>query len=674
MLDKPLTPIETVTDVLHGRTIKDDYRWLEDGDDPRVKEWVDAQNAYTESVIQESAPLDVFARDLGKQLDVETYSELIPVNGRYFWQERKQGEDQPSVYVKHGREGVPRKLITSPESTVSIDYWTVSSKATYVAYGLSRGGDEMATLYIMDVATGENVFESIPYARYADVSWLSNESGFYYTRHPAPGTVPPGDEHFFERAYFHQLGSNPDQDPLVFGENRPKDDMLHLILSTDDQYLIIRAAQNWNRNDIYLYDCQTQHTRALVEGLDHHFTCSTSGDWIFIDTNYKADNYHMYAAPLSNIPESLDDWQEIIPESAAILQTFRLTKSKIIVEYMKDACSEVKLFEFDGTLVGELPLPPYSDFAGIGWYRREEEFFFGVTTFLTPKVSYASQGGVECNVYRQMDGDLNPADYTVAQEWVVSKDGTKVPMFIIHKADLVQDGTNPTVLYGYGCHGNAQTPSYLRTWTPWLERGGVYALANIRGGGEYGEKWHRDGSTDKKQNTFDDFIAAAEHLIAQKYTSAEHLGIIGGSNGGLMVGAVMTQRPDLFKAVVCNVPVLDMARFHKFLIAHRWIAEFGDPNNPKDFGWLMEWSPYHNVKEGVAYPNVLFTTANKDTRVDPLHARKMTALMQRVNKEGVILLRTEMDAGHGSGKPLNKRVAGAATTQAFFAWQLGLTV
>lgn len=679
MLNKPATPIEPVTDILHGQPIKDDYRWLEDGDDARVKQWSEAQNAYTESVLGESAPVDFFTDKLAQNFHAATFTNPTPVHGTYFWEEKQPGEDQPSVYVRKGLDGTPRKLIDpvglNKNNTISIDYWFISPQGTYIAYGLSESGDEMATLYVLNVATGEKEPDTILYARYSALAWLRDESGFYYTKHPDPATVEPGDEQYFKQVYLHHLGTDPAQDALIFGANRPKDDQLRIALTLDGKYLTISASQNWNRNDLYLYDTAAQQTRPLIEGFDAHFKCGTSAERIFVATNYQSENYRMLSAPLNAIPASIDDWTEIIPATDAILQSFHITASKIIVGYMKDACSLVKLFDFEGNAQGDLPLPPYSVLSGVGNRRDEEEFFFGVMTFLSPKIIYHSPAGTaECSVYRQSDGEeLNQADYLVKQEWVTSKDGTKVPMFIIHRADLKQDGQNPTILYGYGCHGISQTPNFLRAWLPWLELGGVYAIANIRGGGEYGERWHREGSVHQKQNTFDDFIAGAEYLIHEQYTNAQKLGIMGGSNGGLMVGAVMTQRPDLFKAVICNVPVLDMTRFHKFLIAHRWIAEFGDPEKPEDFEYLMRWSPYHTVKEGVAYPSVLFNTAEKDTRVDPLHARKMAAQLQRVNPDGVVLLHTEKDAGHGGGKPVKKLVEGLAIKLAFFAWQLGLT-
>jgi prolyl oligopeptidase len=332
-------------------------------------------------------------------------------------------------------------------------------------------------------------------------------------------------------------------------------------------------------------------------------------------------------------------------------------------------------FDHEGKETGKIPLLPYSSLDGIASRKDEEEFFYGVDSFVFPKIVYRyDPGTMQYSEYRKIDNPINPDDYEVKQEWYVSKDGTKVPMFIFHKKGLQMNGSNPTILYGYGGFANNETPSFMMNWVPWIRRGGIFAIANIRGGGEFGEQWHKDGIKENKQNSFDDFIAAGEYLISQKYTDKEHLGILGGSNGGLLVSAVGVERPDLFKAVCSRVPLTDMVRFPKFGIAVRWIHEYGNPEVAEDLKNIMKWSPYHNVREGVEYPSFLFTTANKDTRVDPLHARKMSARLQGVNKKNEVLLYTEMDAGHGAGKPIAKIVESQALVIYFFADKLGLKI
>lgn len=675
----PVSKIDPVIDNLHSYKVVDNYRWLENGDSQEVKKWVAEQNKFSLNIIKQNGHFDIFHDELAEHFEIPMFSNPIPVKGMYFWQERRPGQDQWVIYVKEGLDGKPKPLVDpngmKKDNTVSIDYWYVSPNGTYLAYGLSEGGDEITTLYIKQVASGEDLKDKVLNAQFSELQWLPDETGFFYTRGPRPGTVPKDEERYHVKVFFHKLGTNPDNDELIFGKDRPKDDMIGLTLSLDGRYLGISVFQNWNRNDLYLYDTSTKLVTTLIEGLDAQFSIFSTEDRFLLKTNLDAENYKILTTPIGNVPKSINDWQEFIPESENLLDWFSITADKILVGYMVDACDEVKLFNYDGKELGKLPLPAFSSIAGIGCRRQEKEFFFGITNFFSPKVIYQCDPVTnEYIEYRRNDEPLNPVNYVVKQEWATSKDGVKFPMFIMHHKEVILDGKNPTILYGYGCHGISQTPSFLRSYIPWFKRKGVFVIANIRGGGEYGEQWHRDGSLDKKQNTFDDFIAAAEYLIDTKITNPKLLGIMGGSNGGLMVGAVMTQRPELFNAVVCRVPVLDLYRFHKFLIAGRWVHEFGDPEKANEFEWLRKWSPYHHVQSGIEYPNVLFTTANKDTRVAPLHAWKMTALLQANNKKNVVLLRTEMEAGHGPGKPIKKAVESQAYTLAFLAWELGLNL
>jgi prolyl oligopeptidase len=505
---------------------------------------------------------------------------------------------------------------------------------------------------------------------------MPDESGFYYTCGPRPGTVPKGDERYYQKVYTHLLGDNPDKDKLIFGKDSPKEDRFYLTLTMDGRYLCIHATQNWNNNDLYIYDTQTDEITTVAEGLDAKFDLSSTDTRFLLKTNYKADNYKILAAPLGPLPPSIDDWQELISEDKHVIYEYSITADKILVRYMMDATSLVDIFDHKGNKQGKLPLPSFSSLNGLGCNRRLKEFFFGISNFLSPIIIHRYDPSVDdYSVYRKHDNlTLNSDDYVVKQEWVTSKDSIRFPMFIVHHKDIVLDGENPTILYGYGGFDVSLMPEFKRGIIPWYKRGGIYAVANIRGGGEYGEKWHRDGSLDKKQNTFDDFIAAAEYLIETKITNPKRLGILGASNGGLTVGAVMMQRPELFNAVVCQVPLLDMYRFHNFLIAARWVNDYGNPDKADEFEWIRKWSPYHSIKAGLEYPNILFTTANKDTRVAPFHAWKMTALLQSNKQNNVVLLRTEMEAGHGPGKPIKKIVESQAYILAFLAWKLGLSL
>jgi prolyl oligopeptidase len=677
-MNKPQTRKEDVTDIINGISVGDPYRWLEDGASPEVKEWTTQQNAYVDASLKNDA-FETFSNELVKNFKVVNFSNPVPCHGKYFYTERQPDEDQAVIYVKHGIDGESIKLVDpngqTADNTSTIDFWSVSRDGKYMTYGLSHGGDEMATLYVKDVEANKDLPFEIPRCRYSQVRWLPDGSGFFYTRNPRAGEVPENEAHLHIKVYFHKLEENDYMnDELIFGKDRPKDDMIGLSsTSLDGRYLGITVSQTWTENDVYIYDRQTKELKPLVTGIPSKFALFFLEEKAVIDTNYKANNYRLLTTPLTELFKPIDEWAELLPESEHLLQKRVATKSKLIVEYLINATSKVFIFDHDGKQLGELPLPPYSSFAGISSSRDEEEFFYGVDSFTFPKITYHYHPETDSyDVYRKTDNPINPDDYAVKQEWFASKDGTKVPMFIFHRKDIDTNKKSPTILYGYGGFGNTDTPGFMRNYVPWLERGGIFAIANIRGNGEFGEVWHKGGIKENKQNTFDDFISAGEYLIAQGYTDRDHLGIMGGSNGGLLTAAVAVQRPDLFKAVCSRVPLTDMVRFPLFGIASRWVHEYDDPQNKEDLERIMTWSPYHNVKEGVEYPAVLFTTGIKDTRVDPLHARKMAAILQSVNKINPVYIFTEMEAGHGPGKPIKKIVENTAIMLTFFSEKLDL--
>jgi prolyl oligopeptidase len=674
----PQTRREEIIDEIHGVKVSDPYRWLENAEDSEVQKWIENQNKYIDSILKNEI-FNTFSSELVKNFKVVNFSDPFPVKGSYFYTERQPDEDQSVLYIKKGLNGNPT-ILFNPNgkrngNTVTIDYWSPSKTGKYVAYGISEGGDEMATMYIKDTDTNKELVEKITNCRHSSVRWLPDDSGFFYTRNPRPGSVPKNEEHMHVKVYFHKLGDNIDNDPLIFGENRPKDDMLGITLSPDGKYLSIYVSQKWTENEIYIYDTQTKKTTLLVTGIKSQFSIYFLKDKVLLYTNYKANNYRILWTSYKNLYKPIDEWKEFVSEGEFLLQSFWATKSKILLGYLANACSEVVVLDYDAKEIDKIPLPKYSSLAGMSTNREEEEFFYSVTSFVFPKITYQYNPNTSrYSEYRRTDNPINPEDYEVKQEWFVSKDGTKVPMFIFYKKGIEMDGNNPTVLYGYGGFGNNQTPSFSRGWVPWSERGGIFAIANIRGGGEFGDKWHKDGIKNKKQNSFDDFIAAAEYLISKKYTNAEHLGILGGSNGGLLVSAVAIQRPELFKAVCSQVPLTDMVRFPKFGMAVRWVHEYGNPDIKEDLEKILLWSPYHNVKEQIKYPSFFFTTAIKDTRVDPLHSRKMSAILQNSNKKNKVLIFTEMDAGHGSGKPIIKIVETQALILSFFTQELGLEI
>ena len=667
---------DNIVEEINGIKIPDPYRWLEEMENLEVQGWVSVHNKVVNDTLKNESFKD-FSDELVRNFKVVNFSNPVPVQGRYFYIERQPDEDQAVLYMKKGLDGAPVKLFDPngkrDGNTVTIDYWDESRTGKYVAYGISEGGDEMATLYVKDTDTNKDLADKIIHCRYSSVRWLPDDSGFFYTRNARPGTVPKNEEHLHVKVYFHKLGDNPDNDILVFGADRPKDDMIGISLSPDGRYLGIQVSRTWTENEIYIYDTQTRETKSVVANISAKFSIRFLSDKVLLDTNYKANNYRVLQSSYEQMCRPVDEWEEFIPEREFLLETLRVTKSKILVGYLVNASSEVCVFDYSGKEVEKIPLPKYSSLAGISARRDEEEFFYEVDSFVFPKVLYRYDPESKAyGEYRKTDNPIDPEQYVVKQEWYKSKDGTKVPMFIFHKKGLELNSNNPTILYGYGGFASNQTPSFMRNWVPWIERGGVFAIANIRGGGEFGENWHKDGIGKHKQNSFDDFIAAGEYLIAQKYTDSDHLGILGGSNGGLLVSAVGVQRPELFKAVCSRVPLTDMVRFPKFGIAVRWVHEYGNPEIKEDLQDILKWSPYHNVKEGIEYPNFFFTTANKDTRVDPLHARKMAARLEDVAKQNQVLIFTEMEAGHGPGKPIIKIVEGQALIISFFAEMLNL--
>lgn len=677
-MQQPIAKQNIEYDEIEGVKIPDPYRWLEDINNGDVKDWITKQNTYTNSKLKDEN-FKVISDELIKNYKSVDFLNLTSVKGKYFYKERQPDENQMVLYMKEGMHGDPIKLIDpngqKEDNTVTIDFWEVSPDGKYLVYGISEGGNEMATLYIKDLDTKRDLSDTIPNCRYSDIEWLSDSSGFFYTRNPRTGEVPDMDLHLFSKVYFHHLGDNPDIDQLIFGEDRPKDDMVNLTLSVDDRYLAIHVSQTWTENEVYIYDRETKETKLIITGIPSKFNLLFLKNKAIVITNYNANNYRVLSTLLSDLDKPIEQWDEFIPENKHVLEFIDASSNKIFAGYMVNASSQVKVFAHDGKELESLPLPPYSSIMGISARRDEEEFFFGVSSFTFPRIMYhydPNMGSYE--VIRRTDNPLNPDEYDVKQEWFTSKDGTKIPMFIFHRKDVDLETAHPTILYGYGGFGSGITPYFMKNWIPWMERGGIFVIANIRGGNEFGVEWHKSGIKENKQNTFDDFIAAAEYLIEKKYTTSNQLGILGASNGGLLVSTVAVQRPELFNAVASLVPLTDIVRFPQFGIAMRWIHEYGDPKVKTDLERILTWSPYHNVKEGVKYPNFLFTTAEKDTRVDPLHARKMVAMLQSVQNKNDVLIFTETEAGHGPGKPILKIVEEQGLILNFFMKKLGLKV
>jgi prolyl oligopeptidase len=675
----PPSPAGGAVDVLHGETIPDPYRWLEDGNDPETRSWTDRQNALTESYLAAQPARTTIRSRLEQLLAIGAISSPIPARGRYFYQRRDGRQNQPVLYVREGVDGTDVVLIDPNQldsaGTVSLDWYYPSEDGSLLAYGLSENGSEQSVLHVLETIAGRALPDRIPRTRSADLAWLPDSSGFYYTRYPAAGEVPTGEEHYHRAVFFHSLGTDPASDPLVFKPSR-KEYWPGVRLSPDGRWLLIGVARTFDETDLYLRDRLADGPFvAVAENLAASFEGEVAHGRLFLRTNLDAPTYRLYEVD----PERPDraGWRELVPpRENAVLESIQVTAAHLGLSYLERASSRFRLTDLEGRIVREIPLPTLGSLFGIGAEWDGHELFYGFSSYTVPPTIYRidlESGGQ--SVWRQVEADLDPGRYAVRQVDVSSRDGTSISMFLVHHKSLERHGDHPVYLTGYGGFNISMTPSFSRSLLLWLERGGVVAIPNIRGGGEYGETWHQDGMMGKKQNSFDDFIAAAEWLIAEGYARPARLAVAGGSNGGLLMGAVLTQRPDLFRAVVVQVPLLDMLRYHLFLIARLWIPEYGSPDEPEQFAWLRAYSPYHHVRDGTSYPAVLLATAESDTRVDPMHARKMTARLQAATASGrPVLLRLEARAGHGAGKPISKVLDELTDTWTFVFSELGVEV
>jgi len=675
-----LTPREEVVDDWHGERVVDPYRWLENTESERTEAWTEAQNARTRSVLDALPQRRHFAQRLRELLGVGLLETPRPIAGRIFHTRRSGAQRQSILYVRDGVDGTDRALVDpntlDAAGLVTIDWYFPSHDARFVAYGLSRGGDEMSTLHVIEVATGRRLPERIPHTQRSTVAWAGE--GFYYSASPAPGSVPAGDEHYHRRVRFHRLGDDPARDEIVFGQGRPKEDIVWARTSPNGRWVLFHAFKGWTRSDLYLFDrhAPERGLRVVTEGELGLSDGYPRDDAIWLRTNLDAPNYRVARAEFD--APGRDGWRTIVPESANALETFHLTRDHIAVVTLERATSCVDLWTKDGRHDREVALPGLGMVEFVSGDHAGDRVGFAFQSFTVPPIAFAvdaRSGAMRELVRLAAPAGLDPDAIVVEQTTYSSKDGTEVSMFLVHRKDVTPNGAVPTVLNGYGGFNVSRTPQYIAGAAAWVEAGGLFALPNLRGGGEYGERWHRGGMLERKQNVFDDFHAAAETLVARGWTRPARLGVTGGSNGGLLTGVALTQRPELFGAVYCAVPLLDMLRYQNFLIARLWISEYGSAEDPEQYRWLRAYSPYHHVRGGVRYPAVLFTTAVGDSRVDPMHARKMAALLQAQSAEdpdATVLLRVDHDAGHGIGKPLDKQVDDLADQYAFLAWRLGL--
>ncbi len=658
----PPSAMRMVEETLHGVAVQDPYRWLEDADSPESKAWIAEQTAYSRAYLDSVPQRDALRKRMAEVLGSGSISTPAGAGGRYFYSKKTGSQNQPIVYMREGLDGRDRALLDpntmSEDGTTTVDWYAPSKDGKLLAYGKSEKGTETSTLYVLDVDAGEHLADEIPKVRFADPQWLQDGSGFYYSRPADVESIGPGEEVYNRRIYFHKLGRDFHEDPLVFGEGLEKAHIPGASLSADERYLLIDVFLGWGRNRLYLRDLQSGETTALAEDGEFSYYGEIADGVLYLLTNWGAPRYRVFAVDVRR--PRRENWKQIVAESEAVIEYIDPAGGKLIVCRLKDAHSELLAYTLDGAEHRQIPLGGLGTVDGFEAESGSGEAFFRFSSFTrAPAVMRLDLEAEELEAaeWQSVESPVDADAFDVSQVFYPSKDGTKIPMFVIAKKGTPRDGTAPGLLYGYGGFNIALTPAYAAWIFPWIEAGNVLAIANLRGGSEYGEDWHRAGMLDKKQNAFDDFIAAGEFLKAEKYVDPRRLAIHGRSNGGLLMGAAVTQRPDMWRAVVCGVPLLDMLRYDRFRMAKLWVSEYGTAEKAEDFQWLHAYSPYHRVEDGAAYPATLIYTADSDSRVDPMHARKMTARMQAATSaDNPILLRYEQAAGHGSGKPLAKQV------------------
>jgi prolyl oligopeptidase len=722
----PPSRASDLVEILHGVRVADPYRWLEEPDSEEARAWVDAQNALTRSVL-DGPRRDALVGELTDLFDYARTTGPQRRGGRYFFSHNPGLLNQPILYMQDGADE-PRILIDpnglSADGTIALTAAVPSHDGTRVAYALSQDGSDRQQIRVREIrgagssAEVRDLEDRLEWVKFASIAWTRDASGFYYLRFPEPGGVPPEDEQYFGRIYFHRLGQPQASDELVFARPDEKEIVPLVQVSSSGRWAVITAQRGASDDsEVHVVDRESiGPPRPLFTGFDaaYHFieevpSATEPGTGpstvrrprLLFRTTRDAPRGRIVAIDPEDPAGTL---REVVPESAHRLSAAVTTRDAIVGVYLQNASDRILTFDLTGTPRGEIPLPGLGSLLSIDADAEGDEVLFAYTSFTQPPVSYrydprtgaasifrlrpeatdglppdhlrqgygesaeALRAKAEGGSYRHSSEDL----YVTEQVWYPSKDGTRVSMFLVHRKDLPRDGDRPVLLSGYGGFNISRTPAFDPGNFPFLDRGGIFALANLRGGGEYGEDWHAAGMLDRKQNVFDDFIAAAEFLIADGSTVARRIAIEGGSNGGLLVGAVMIQRPDLFGAVLCRVPVADMLRYHLFTIGRFWIPEYGSADDPTQFEYLLKYSPYHNVQEDVRYPPTLVMTADTDDRVSPGMAKKFAARLQASGAGGPILIRVETKAGHGAGKPVAKVIDEEADMLTFLSlWVLG---
>lgn len=677
-MNYPDTRKDNTTDQYFGKTIADPYRWLENDTSAETKAWVIAENKVTQNYLGQIP----YRADIKKRLtEIWNYpKESAPMKvGEYYFSGKNDGLQNQSVwYIRKGLEGKqevfldPNKL--TADGTAAVSLLGFSHDKKYVAYSVAQAGSDWSSIYVMDIATKTKLSDELKWTKFSGAAWKGD--GFYYSRFDAPAKgTDLSATNKFQKIYYHKLGEPQKDDQLIFEDKTNPNLYFGADVTEDERFLIISASAGTSGNALYYQDLKeaSSKTLPLVKGYDHnHNVIDNDGDQLLLYTDLDAEHKRVVLIDPKN-PDP-KNWKKIIPESELPLEAVSSGGGFLWASYLKDASTNIVQFALNGAKIGEVKLPEIGTAVGFGGYKEDKEFFYTFTNFTTPGTTYRYDiAKAKSALYKKSELKLNTDHYETSQVFYPSKDGTKVPMFIVHKKGIKLDGNNPVYLYAYGGFQVSLTPSFSLSRMLFLEKGGIYVQPSLRGGSEYGEAWHKGGMLSKKQNVFDDFIAAAEYLVKEKYTNPAKIAISGGSNGGLLVGACMTQRPELFRVALPAVGVLDMLRYHKFTVGWGWAVEYGTSDKKEDFDYLIKYSPLHNVKSDVNYPATLITTADHDDRVVPAHSFKFAATLQEKYKgENPILIRIETKAGHGAGKPTTKLIEEAADVWSFVFQNLGM--
>jgi prolyl oligopeptidase len=662
----PKTRVDNVKDAYGMTAVVDPYRWLEDQDSKETRLWIEAQERCTEAALGNLSGKDAITERLRALYQIDSYGLPEEHGGRYFFTKRLAGQDLAQICMRRGANAADEVLVDplpwSADHSASALIEKISKDGKFLYYGRREGGQDEVTVHVLDIDAHKDWPDVLPSADYGSVEPTNDHTGIYYTK-----ATPDG-----PRAYYHAVGTDPASDKLLFGEKLDKEKELALEPSEDNSYLcyLVIFGAGSEKTEVYLQNLKKHGPIVpVVNDLHSLFWTAWAGNTLLLQTNWKAPQWHAYAVDPAKL--SRDDWKEVIPETDIKLDVVTPAGGKLVATYLRNASTELKVFDWEGNGSYAVPLPGLGTVQVAGRWGSPE-IRYGYTSFNCAPTVFAYDLNTKTSaVWAKSNVPLNPAEYQVEQVWYKSKDGTKIPMFLFSRKGAKRSEETPVLLSAYGGFDVNITPDFEEAAIVWVEHGGTLAVPNLRGGGEFGEEWHRAGMLEKKQNVFDDFISAAQYLIAEKYTKPEKLAIRGESNGGLLVGVALTQKPELYQAVICGYPLEDMLRFQKFLEGAYWVAEYGTSENQQQFPYLYAYSPYHHVKSGMNYPAVLLITGDGDTRVAPLHARKMAARLQAATSSNrPILLLYDTKSGHSGGLPLSKQVEEDTETLSFLFWQL----